>query len=407
MLRKLPVFLLFAALAAGAPPDARKAGMDPQHLARIPERMRAFVDQNTIAGAVTLVARHGAIAELDAVGWQDIEAKKPMRTDTIFQIMSMTKPVTAAAIMMLAEEGRLGLLDPVERHLPEFHGQWLIEKQEGSERRVLKRPERPIIIRDLLTHTSGMRSDPPEGADRLLSRFDLTLAQAVTIYSQQPLEFEPGTRWMYSNTGIATLGRIIEVASGKPYEQFLSERIFKPLGMTDSFFFPPGEKIGRIAMLYDLQDGKLKRAGAGALGGDPALYRKGAKYPCPECGLYSTANDLAAFYQMMLNGGTYNGQRLLSRAGVEVMTALHTGDLPAGHSPGMGYGLAWAVVRQPLGAASFRSIGAYGHGGAFGTEGWVDPKRDMVEILLIQRSEGGSDAERNALWNVAASAIVE
>jgi CubicO group peptidase (beta-lactamase class C family) len=407
MVRRLPVFLLIAALAASAPPDPKKAGMDPARLARIPERMRTFVDRNTIAGAVTLVARHGAVAELDAMGWQDIEAKKQMRTDTIFQIMSMTKPVTAVAVMMLAEEGKLGLLDPVERHLPEFRGQWLIENQEGRDRRVLKRPARPITIRDLLTHTSGMASMPPEGAGRLMSRMNLPLAQAVALYSQQPLEFEPGTRWMYSNTGIATLGRIVEVVSGTKYEDFLEQRIFKPLGMVDSFFFPPEEKIGRIAMLYDLHEGKLRRAGADALGGDPALYRKGARYPCPECGLYSTASDLAAFYQMMLNGGTYNGQRLLSRAGVELMTALHTGDLPAGHSPGMGYGLAWAVVREPLGAASYRSIGAYGHGGAFGTEGWVDSKRDTVEILMIQRSEGGDDAERSALWNLAAAAIVE
>jgi CubicO group peptidase (beta-lactamase class C family) len=407
MLRRLPLLLLLAGLAAAATPDPQKAGMDSARLARIPERMHAFVDRNTIAGAVTLVARHGAIAELDAVGFQDLEARKPMRTDTIFQIMSMTKPFTAVAIMMLAEEGKLGLLDPVSLHLPEFRGQWLVESREGNERRVLKRPARPITIRDLMTHTSGMISDPPEGAGPLLSKLNLTLAQAVTIYSQQPLEFEPGTRWAYSNTGIATLGRIVEVVSGEPYEKFLAERIFKPLGMVDSFFFPPQEKIGRIAMLYNEHDGKLTRAGAGELAGDPALYRKGAKYPCPECGMYSTATDLAAFYQMMLNGGTYNGHRLLSRAGVELMTTLHTGDLKAGHAPGMGYGLAWAMVRQPLGAASYRSIGTFGHGGAFGTEGWIDPKRDTVEILLIQRSEGGSDEERAALYSLAAAAITE
>ena len=380
--------------------------MDAERLTRIPARMRAFVDRGEIAGAVTLVARHGAVAELDAVGWQDIEAKKQMRTDSIFQIMSMTKPVTAVAVMMLAEEGKLGLLDPVERHLPEFRGQWLLESGDGKTR-TLKRPSRQITIRDLLTHTSGMASMPPQGAEGLLSKFDLTLAEAVALYSQQPLEFEPGTRWMYSNPGIATLGRIVEVVSGQPYEKFLEQRIFKPLGMVDSFFFPPEEKIGRIAMLYDTHDGKLTRAGASALAGDPAKFRKGARYPCPECGLYSTATDLAAFYQMMLSGGTHNGQRLLSRAGVELMTTVHTGELTAGHAPGMGYGLAWAMVRQPLGAASYRSVGTFGHGGAFGTEGWVDPKRDMIEILMIQRNEGGDDAERGALYSIAASAITE
>ena len=380
--------------------------MDAERLARIPVRMKTFVDQGRISGAVTLVARHGAIAELDAVGRQDIESNKPMRTDSIFQIMSMTKPFTAVGIMMLAEEGKLALTDPVAKLLPEFRGQWVIDGGDDKDTRALKRPSRPITVRDLLTHTSGMRGDPPESAKELLQTLSLTLAEAVALYSQQPLEFEPGTRWSYSNPGIATLGRIIEVVSDQPYEKFMAERIFKPLGMKDTFYFPIEEKIGRIAMLYNYEDGKLKRAGAESLAGDPAKYRKGAKYPCPECGLYSTATDLAAFYQMVLNGGTANGRRLLSRASVDLMTALHTGDLKAGHAVGMGYGLAWALVREPIGSLSYRSIGTFGHGGAFGTEGWVDPKRDMVEVMLIQR-EGGDDSERNAFFSLAASAITE
>lgn len=407
MIRQLAVALALAPLLAAAPPDPQKAGMDADRLARIPVRMRAFVDKGTISGAVTLVARHGSIAAFDAVGWQDIESKKPMKTDTIFQIMSMTKPVTAVGIMMLAEEGKLGLNDPVYKHLPEFRGQWLIESRDGNKTRNLKRPSRPITIRDLLSHTSGMPSVPPEGCKNLMSELNLTLAQAVLLYSQQPLDFEPGTRWQYSNPGIATLGRIIEVVSGQPYEQFMEQRIFKPLGMKDSFYFPPEDKIGRIAMLYNLEDGQLKRAGAKALGGDPAKYRKGAKYPCPECGLFSTAGDLAAFYQMMLNGGTSNGGRLLSRTSVDLMTALHTGELAAGHSPGMGYGLAWTIVREPVATLTYRSLGTYGHGGAFGTEGFIDPKRDMVEVMLIQRDSGGDDSERNAFWALAASAIAQ
>jgi len=187
----------------------------------------------------------------------------------------------------------------------------------------------------------------------------------VALFAQQPLEFEPSSRWRYSNPGIAVLGRIIEVVSGQPYEKFQQERIFKLLGMKDSFFFPPVDKLGRIAMVYRLEKGKLVRAGGDILGGDPALYRKGAKFPAPEFGLYSTASDLAAFYQMALNGGTYKGARLLSRASVEVMTALHTGALePAAFTPGVGYGLAWTVVRAALGTLQLQSIGAYGHGGA-------------------------------------------
>jgi CubicO group peptidase (beta-lactamase class C family) len=237
--------------------------------------------------------------------------------------------------------------------------------------------------------------------------FDRTLAEVATLYSQTPLEFEPGTKWAYSSPGIAVLGRIIEVVSDQPYERFIDERILKPLGMKDSFFFPPADKTGRIAMVYKIEDGKLRRSGSEIIGGAPDNYRRGAKYPCPECGMFSTAEDLQAFYQMMLNGGAYNGRRLLSRQTVELMTAVHTGDLPAGHSPGMGYGLAWAVVREPLGALELLSVGTYGHSGAFGTQGWVDPKLDMIRILLIGRSAGGGNDERNAFFTLAGSAIVE
>jgi CubicO group peptidase (beta-lactamase class C family) len=380
--------------------------MDAERLARIPVRMKAFVDKGTIAGAVMLVQRHGAVAQIEAAGWQDIEAKKPMRADTIVQIMSMTKPVTAVGIMMLLEEGKLALSDPVEKHLPEFRGMWMIDSRD-EKTRSLKRPSRPITIRDLLTHTSGLVPNPPEGLKELYTKMDHTLAESVLIFSQHPLEFEPGTKWQYCNAGIATLGRIIEVVSDQPYERFLEERIFKPLGMKDSFIFPPADKTARIAMVYKLEGGKLARAGGDILGGDPSQYRKGAKFSGPEFGMFSTAQDLAAFYQMVLSGGTHGGARLLSKASVDLMTAAHTGDLMAGHSPGMAYGLAWAVVRDPLGTLQLHSVGTYGHGGAFGTQGFVDPKKDMVGVFLIQRSSGGSGDEYNAFRQIAASAIVD
>jgi CubicO group peptidase (beta-lactamase class C family) len=331
-----------------------------------------------------------------------------MKTGSIFQIMSMTKPVAAVAIMMLEEEGKLSVSDAVEKHLPEFRGLWLNDGKTGDKERRQVRPSRAITLRDLLTHTSGMISNPPEGIKELYTRMDLTLAQAVAIYSQQPLDFEPGTRWQYSNPGIATLGRIVEVVSGLPFEKFLEERIFQPLGMKDSFLFPPSDRIDRIAMVYKLVDGKLQRSGGDILGGDPARYRKGAKYSAPEFGMYSTASDLAALYQMMLNGGTYNGKRLLSRASVEVMTAPHTGNIePAGHSPGMAYGLAWTVVRDAMGTLQLQSEGTFGHGGAFGTQGWIDPKKDLVGVFLIQRSGGGTSEESNAFKAMSAAAIAE
>lgn len=378
--------------------------MDPQRLGRIPARMKAFVDQDFIAGAVTLVARHGAVASLEAVGWQDIEAKKPMRTDSIFQVMSMTKPFTSVAIMILVEEGKIALTDPVEKHLPEFRGQMMVEGR--SDKTVtLRKPSRPITIRDLLTHTSGM-TGPAASMEGLYQKMDRSLAEAVAVFAQNPLEFEPGSRWLYSNTGMATLGRIVEVKGDMPYERFLEERIFKPLGMKDSFFFPPKDKIDRIALVYEQKNGKLVRSGSEILGGASYEYRKGAEYPGPEFALYSTAPDLAAFYEMMRSGGVANGKRLLSRAAVDVMTALHTGDLKAGHLGGTGFGLGWEITSLPEGTLAFMSPGSFGHGGAFGTHGWIDPKKDMVGVFLIQKSGGTDDAKR-AFMAMAAAAISE
>ena len=404
----LAILLAISVQAQTIVPNPSKAGMDPERLARIPSRLKFYVEKGSIAGAVTLVARHGVVAGLEAFGSQSLEPNKPMRTDSIFQIMSMTKPFTAVALMMLVEEGKVVLADPVEKYLPEFKGLWLNEPGSADKERKQQRPSRRITLRDLLTHTSGMASMPPPGASDLLSRMHLSLAEAVALYSQQALDFEPGTRWQYSNPGIATLGRIVEVISGRPFEKFLEERILQPLGMKDSFIFPPADKLDRIAMVYDLKDGKLKKSGAEILAGDPALFRKGARYSGPEYALCSTATDLFAFYQMMLNGGTYNGRRLLSRAAVEVMTALHTGTIdPAGHSPGKGYGLAWTVVKDPIGTLQLQSEGTYGHGGAFGTEGWIDPQKDLVGVFLIQRSSGGDAEEANVFKALCAAAILD
>ena len=402
--RFLPVFLIGFAILHAAPPadNTSKAGMDPELLARVPARMKAFVEKGTIPGAVTLVQRHGALASIEAVGYQDLESKQPMKTDTIFRIASMTKPFTAVGIMILMEEGRVSLGDAVEKYLPDFKNMWVIESREGDKngdtKRTLRRPSRPVTLRDLLTHTSGMYGMPPETLDEAIARKTRTLADVVTLASQKPLDFDPGTKWQYSNLGIATLGRIIEVVADQPYEKFIESRIFQPLGMKDSFFFLPADRQHRLATVYILDKGKLKKA-------DWDFSGNGAKYPFPEGGMYSTALDLASFYQMMLNGGAYNGKRILSRATAEMMTEVHTGELQAGHSPGMGYGLAWSVVRTADGTLPLTSIGAYGHGGAFGTYGWVDPKKDLVGVFLVQQPDVST--ERSAFMAMAASAIAE
>ncbi len=393
MHRRALLFLAIACLTRAAEPaNVAKAGLDGERLARIPARMKAFVEKGSTAGVVTLVARHGVVAAVDAVGWQDRETGKPMRADTIFQIMSMTKPVTGVAVMMLAEEGKLALNDPVEKHLPEFRGLWVIEKSD-EKTRSLNKPARPITIRDLMTHTSGM-GDYPEALRDPAARNRRTLTEVVGLFSQQPLEFEPGSRWLYSNTGINTLGRIVEVVSDQPFERFLEERVFKPLGMKDTFFFPPADRLERIASVYTPEKGALKKA-------DVDLYRKGARLASASGGLFSTASDMAAFYQMMLHGGTSNGRKILSKAGVEVMTALHTGTLP------VTFGLTWAVLQKPEATLALQSAGSYGHGGAYGTYGWVDPKKDLLGVFLMQRTGGGGNDERNAFLAMTNAAVVD
>ncbi len=393
------------------------AGLDPERLARITARMQAFVEEGTIPGAVMLVARHGVVAMLEAVGYQDLESKTPMRTDTIFQTRSMQKSVTAVGIMILLEEGRLSLDDPVEKHLPEFRGQLMIDSREQDKTPTLKKPSRLITIRDLLTHTSGMPGEPywepfKSWIEEFWKKRDKTRAEVVPIFAQQPLEFEPGTKFLYSDPGFIVAGRIIEVASGQAYRDFIAsveQRILRPLGMKDSFFFIPPEKYHRIASVYVLEDGKLKKS--------PSPDRTGWKYEY--CfggagGWFSTASDMFAFYQMVLSGGSYNGVRILSRASVELMTAAHTGDLEAAGSffpqPGVGYGLGWRVVREPVGTLTLQSIGSYRHGGFLGTYGWVDPKKDLVGVFLIQRmldGRSGHGSEENAFVAMAVAAIVD
>ena len=390
-------------LAATAAALLTAAPLDPVALQRIPKRMQELVDQGVLSGTVTLVQRHGTVASLEAIGWADIEAKKPMRADTIFQVMSMTKPFVGTAIMMLADEGRLSVSDTVEKHLPEFRGQMVVVKKNDDGTVLMKKAARPITIFDLMTHASGMSYLPPAGIGELNTTMDRTLADAVLLYSQTPLEFEPGSKWQYSNLGIAILGRIIEVRSGMAFEKFLESRIFQPLGMKDSHIFLPAEKHARLAAIYKKgPDGKLVKAGNETLGGNALSFRKGAKYSAPEWGLYTTAQDLAAFYQMLLSGG----KKLISKSAIDTMTRKQTGDLRAGHMPNTAFGLTWEVIEDPRGELAYLSAGTFGHGGAFGTHGWVDRKKDMVGVFLIQMT--GVDAgAKYGFMQMANAAVID
>ena len=359
-------------------------GFSPERVARLKAALKETVDRKEFAGIHVGVMRKGKLAINESFGYQDMEAGKPMRADTIFQIMSMTKPFVGTSIMMLADEGKLSISDPVEKHLPEFRGQLLTAARNADGSTLVKKPARPITIFDLMTHTSGMSYLPPAGIAELNQRMNYKLADAVLLYSQMPLEFEPGSKWQYSNLGIAILGRIIEVRSAMAFEKFLETRIFTPLGMKDSHIFLPAEKHSRLAAIYRKTATGMEKAGGTMLGGDSMQFRKGAVYSAPEWGLYSTAADLAAFYQMLLNGGVVNGKRIISKAAINLMTSKQTGDLRSGHMPFTAFGLTWEVIDDPRGELAYLSTGTFGHGGAFGTHGWVDRKKDIVGVYLVQ-----------------------
>ena len=396
-MRRLLLSLLLAA-SAFAQSNTKNAGshttgVDREVLSQIPQRMKSFVDKQTVAGAVTLVSHGADVVEFDATGMADIEAGHPMRKDSIFQIMSMTKPVTAIGIMMLAEQGKLALRDPVDLYLPEFRDV-RVATTAGPDSARLSVPFHALTIRDLLTHTAGIQDYPGPPAIRDYAQtMSVPLDEVVRQLAKQPLLFQPGTQWSYSSPGIEILGRIIEVVSGEKYVDFITGHILEPLGMKDSFFFPPPDKFARIAMVYTSKDGKLVRAPSTILGGDPAKYRQGAVFPAPGWGLYSTAEDLLHLYRMMLNDGVYEGHRFLSPFSVHLMTEPQTtGIQPVGWMRGSDYGLAWEVVTDPLGELAGHTMGTYGHGGAFGTQGWIDPNNDLISILLIQNSGEGAES---------------
>jgi CubicO group peptidase (beta-lactamase class C family) len=340
--------------------------------------MQQFVDEGKIAGGVALVARDGRIVHLGAAGWADVESRRPMRTDSVFAIMSMTKPIAAAAALKLCEEGRLSLDEPVARRLPEF--------AEG--------PRARITLRQLLSHTSGLGGNQQNVGD---------LAQTAAEVARRPLSFEPGAKWGYS-PGLSVAGRLVEIASGESFDAYVAKTILAPLGMTDTTFFPTPEQLARAATIY-------KRAKDGG-GLEPAenwfLGPLESRTPNPSGGLYSTAEDLLRFWQMLLNGGELDGVRILSEATVKEMTTPQTGDLPAGFVPGSQWGLGVGIVRDPQGVTAMLSPGTFGHGGAFGTQVWADPKRKAVFLLLIQRiGIVNSDASefREGFQEAAAAAL--
>jgi CubicO group peptidase (beta-lactamase class C family) len=353
------------------------------------------VEEHEVAGVVTLVASLKDVEHLEAVGKSDIATGRDMRSDDLFWIASMTKPMAAICVMMLVDEEKLSLNDPVEKHLPEFKSQWLIQSKDPKQM-VLGRPKRAITLRDLLTHTSGI-------GDVKSPRPHSTLAELVMGYAREPLSFEPGSKWSYSNPGINTLGRLVEVASGVSFAEFIQQRLFNPLGMKDTTFWPSPEQFERVAKSYKLNKETRQLEETAVYFTDGKLEDR-QRTPYPAGGLYSTAGDVARVYQMMLSGGQYNGSRILKSESVRMMTTTQSGDIKTGFVEGMSWGLGFQVVREPAGVTGALSQGSFGHGGAYATQSWADPITGKVYILMIQRSgmpNGDGSAIREAFQNAA------
>lgn len=390
---------LTASVTTARPEDV---GMSSERLQRINQFVQRYMDSHEITGAVTMVARKGKVAHFEAQGLMDVEAKTPMRKDAIFRMASMSKPVTGVAILMLVEDGKIRLTDPVSRFIPGFKDlQVAVAKPTApvgrGGRGGASAPEAPapdiytvpamreITVRDLLTHTSGLESGgvgSREAARLAPRRGTDSLATYIPKLAAGPLDFQPGSQWRYSAlAGIETLGRIVEIASGQTFDQFLKQRLFDPLGMKDTSFVVANEKSPRLVTLYSRRPGGLERTGTPEWLNTTTLFSGGG-------GLYSTAEDYIQFGEMLVNGGSWNGVRILSPRTVDLMASNHVGELYQGEGSGgvrgMGFGLTVEIVLDPIQANTHRSAGSFGWYGAFGTQFWVDRKEQLVGLLLIQ-----------------------
>jgi len=381
--------------------SAREARLSSSALQEIDALLQQGVERKQIAGAVALLARDGKIGYLRAKGFQDVEAGKEMATDSLFRIASMTKPVTSVAVMILADDGRLQVTDPVSKYLPEFKNPKVLRPGPGGDSRLVP-ANRELTIHDLLTHTSGLtyrflarkpfvdlygKADICDG----LTRPPFTLAENVRRLASLPLLHQPGSAYEY---GLSTdvLGRLVEVVYGQDLETFCRSRIFEPLGMNDTFFDVPAEKVGRLAVVYEPgPDKRIRRIGEEPVHKDPLIfcvtspYRGQRGYCSGGAGLTASTADYARFLQMLLNGGQWNGVRILKPETVRQMTSNQIGDLKATFPPsdhfGYGFGIVAAASKdQPA------SVGSYAGGGFYYTYFWVDPQKKLVGILMTQIS---------------------
>lgn len=340
--------------------------------------IKPFVDNQTIAGAALLTGSGDGEPRVETLGYADSAAQKPMRPDTMFWIASNSKQITAAALMLLVDEGKIALDDPVSNYLPEFSGQMVVA-EEDDEHRLLRKPSRSVVVRDLVSHTSGVLPWFHDGRLNAGSLRERTLACALT-----PLRFEPGTRWEYGNGGFEVAGRIIELLSGESLEPFLQARLFDPLGMVDTTFWPTAKQIERLATPCAPNPQGTGLVAASLPFTEPFFEMSGS--PSPGGGLFSTANDCYLFCRMIAAGGVFQGYRLLSEAAVRAMTTTQTGDLLSAPDNENGYGLGWNTTSRDHGQTWPAGIGPVHHGGAHGTNMWIDPQRNLIKIFMIAQA---------------------
>jgi CubicO group peptidase (beta-lactamase class C family) len=370
---------------------------DEPRLAGVGAAMEQQIAKQEITGAVTMVVTKDRVLHLETTGLADVASKRPMTPDTLFWIASMTKPVTGVALLMLQDEGKLSVTDPVAKYLPEFAN--------------LKTPSgKPanLTITQLATHTSGLGEAGPDAAKAK------TLADLVPMWLAAPMQYEPGAQWKYTQSGINALSRIVEVVSGMTFDAFVQKRIFDPLGMKSSTFYPDAGQKARLVTAY------AKNKETGALEPVPPRNDFGTRDrpPLGNGGLYSTAPDYAKFCRMLLNGGTLDGRKYLSPAAMKLLMTPQTGELPTGflqsdtygnRGTNYGWGITTSILRTPHdGVASMLSPGTFGHGGAWGTQAWIDPVKGVAYIMMIQRSGlANSDASdaRQAFQQAAAQAL--
>jgi CubicO group peptidase (beta-lactamase class C family) len=396
-----------AAAPTAAPEDV---GLSAERLQRITAMIERRIAAGDIAGAVTIVGRRGRVAHHVARGVMDLESKQPMTPRTMFRIASMTKPVISVAVMMLVEEGKLHLSDPVSRYVPEFRDAKVAMARGPAGRGggANDAPQfytvpasRAVTVKDLLTHVSGLGSGPMGNSDiaRVARKDGETLADYIPRLGGTALEFQPGSRWTYSpGAGFETLGRIIEIASGTRLDQFLRTRIFDPLGMPDITFWPTDAQWPRVASVYARQDKGLTKSTMPNDTLSRNVYFRGSG------GLYSTAEDYVAFGLMLANGGALGGKRVIGRKSVEMLSAVHVPDTLPGRPAGEGYGLGVRVVTDHAARNTLLSDGTYGWSGAQGTHFFVDPKEQLVGILMVQTSNGEIQRE---FEDLVAQAIVD